>query len=100
MPDAIGHYDEILRGVQRLAGAKQLPGEFRADELRAAATRAMTDEHCIAHHAFLVLLRGADSAVVNAQLGKRFAAREAKVPDDVVAFGGRGIVGRECGVGE
>ena len=77
MPSAITM--KYLRGIERLPGAKQLAGEFRTDELRAAAAGAVTDEHRVAHDALLVLLRSADSAVVNAQLGQRLAAREAEI---------------------
>ena len=84
-------------GVERLAGAKQLARELGPDELRAAAAGAVADEHGVADDALRILLRLAERAVVQPQLGQRLAVREPEVADHEVALRRRGIVGRVTG---
>ena len=66
--DAVGQHDEVARGVERLARAKQLAGELGPDELRAAAAGAVPDEHGVAHDSLGILFRrcpacGSESSV-------------------------------------
>ena len=55
--------------VERLAGAEQLAGELGPDELRAGAARAVADQTALRTMPLRVLLRSAQRAVMNAQLG-------------------------------
>ena len=50
-----GRMMKYFVGVEQLARAEQLAGELRADELRAAAARAVHDQHGVAHDALRVL---------------------------------------------
>ena len=93
-PIASGKHDEKLRGIERLARAEKFAGEFRPDELRAAAGGSVGDEDRVAHDAFLVLHRLADGPVMNLQFRQRLARGEFEIADDVVAFHWRRIIGR------
>ena len=87
MTDVVRQDDEVLRGVEQLAGAEQFPGETVGEELRAGPGRAVHDQHGIAHDAGGVLLRRAERAVVHPQLGQRFTRGEPEVPEHDVALG-------------
>src|SRR5262245_2891447 len=49
--DVVGDHDVPLTRVKRLADAEQLRGEFRPEELVAAAARAVEDQHGVLHDA-------------------------------------------------
>jgi hypothetical protein len=55
------------------------------------------DPHGIAHDALRVLLRFAERAVMQAQLGQSFAIRELELAQHEIAFDGLGVVGRARG---
>src|SRR4030095_15486365 len=84
--DAIRQDDEVLRGIENLAWAKQLPAEGPRQEAPAGAAGAMTDPDGIAHHARCVAARRADGAVMQFQFWERFAGTEGEVPRGEVAF--------------
>jgi len=82
--DTIRKHDEELRGIQRLPGAKELSGELWADELRAAAGRAVQNENRVAHHPFGIAPRLPERAVMDTQLRQRLARGEFEVSEDEV----------------
>ena len=91
MADGVWHDDEVLRGVERLAGAEQLARKARADELRAGAASAVHDEDGVADASVGVALRRADGAVVQPQFRQDLARCEAEVADDVIGLGDGGL---------
>ena len=91
--DGVDQHDEVASRVEGLASTKQLARELWPQELRSAAAGAVTDDHCIAHDSLGVLLRCAQRAIVNPQLGERCAVRELEIAHDEVAFNRRWIFG-------
>jgi hypothetical protein len=71
VPDAVGQHDEEARRVERLPRPEQLARELGADELRAAAGRAVQDEHRVHDAASRVAPRRPHGAVMDAQVGER-----------------------------
>ena len=71
--DSIRQNDEKLCRVECLAGPEKLASKFRANELCAAASGTMHDEHGIARFALPVFVDLADCPVMNPQLRQRFA---------------------------
>ena len=69
---------------------EQLAGKPAPHELRAGPAGAVHDQHRVGHHALRVPDRRAVGAIVHPQLRQRLAGGEPEVPEDVVAFGGRG----------
>src|SRR5215469_12478147 len=88
VPDAIGHHDEILCGIQRLTWPEQLAGEWLAQKSLAAAAGTVTNEDGIAHHALGIPNRLPKRAVVDSQLPERLSGGEPEIPHDVIAFRG------------
>lgn len=86
--DAVGQDDVVLRRVEKLAGAEQLVGELRLQELCSASTRAVQDQDRVAHDALGVLLGRAQRPIVQPHLLERLPAREAHVPRDPRPFPG------------
>jgi hypothetical protein len=82
--DAVGQNDEILRGVEQLARSEQLTPERPTHESRAGAGRAVEHDDRIPHDALRVALRLAEREVVDSKLGKRLAALELEVANDVI----------------
>src|SRR5262250_470699 len=62
--DAIGENHEILRSVQRLAGAKKLASELRREKLCAGAARSMKDQDRIVDASLCVSNGLAEGAVM------------------------------------
>src|SRR5262245_15977164 len=56
MPNSIRENDKVAFGIEKSAGAKQLTGKFRADELRTAATRTVHDEHRVTDNTLRIAL--------------------------------------------
>src|SRR5205823_10495331 len=83
---------EVLGRIQQAARHKQHIGKIGIEELPSAATGPVQDEHGIAHHAGWVALRRPERHVVNANLRKRFAARELEIARDPLAFLRRRII--------
>ena len=84
--DAVGEDHVVLRHIERLTGPEQFAGELWLQELAAAATGAMQDQHRIGDVAAGVARRLADGRVVQTQLRQRRARREAEVASDVVTL--------------
>src|SRR5438105_2900930 len=84
--DAVRKNDEIAARIEWLAGAEQSAGEFRPSELRAASTRSMQDEDCVAHYSLRIALRRADRPVMKAELRQFLIGCEGKIPDDEIAL--------------
>ena len=92
--DGVDQHDEVASRVEWLARTKQLAREFGSQELRTTAAGAVTDDHRISHHSLGVLLRSAQGAIVNPQLGKLCAIRELEIGHDEVAFDRRRVFRR------
>jgi|SRR5260221_9717670 len=69
VPDSVREDDEIPRGVEQSTGAEQFTGKFGTQELGAASTRPVHDEHGVANDALYVALKSAKRSVVQPQLG-------------------------------
>src|ERR1700722_12241755 len=90
--DTIRKNDEELRGIKWLPGAKELAGELRADELRAAAGRAVQNKNRIAHDPLGIAPRFAERAVMHVQLRQRLTGGESEVFEDELALDRHGIL--------
>ncbi len=96
--EVVGQDDEVARGVERLAFAKQFGGEdvargTLANEAAAFAAGAVQDEHGVLHDALVVAARLAHGAIMDANLGQGVARSEAKIANDIIAFDWFGEVG-------
>src|SRR5713101_2067274 len=83
VPDVVGKNDVVFFGIQQLAGAEELIGKPRVQESAAGSAGAVQDQYRV------VALKSADGRVVQAQLVQLFAAGEAEVLEDYIAFRSR-----------
>ena len=90
MADAVGNDDVVFRGVERLAGTKQLGGETRRQHARCRTAGAVQHQHRLAAGL-------AHGGVVKPQLARGLAAVEFEIPGDPVGLFRRGIVRRQRG---
>jgi hypothetical protein len=74
---------------------KQFAGEFRANELRAAAGGSVHDKHGVRHFAGRVFVDFAECPIMNFQLGQRFAGSKLEIPDGLIALGRWWIISGE-----
>jgi hypothetical protein len=84
--DAVGQDDEILRGVERLAGGEQLVGERGHQPRLAAGAGAMQQDHRIGDVAGGVALGRAQRHVMLLELRDLLPTLEAEVLDDEIAL--------------
>jgi hypothetical protein len=100
MTDVVGKDDEELGHVERLAGAKEDVRKDRAEERVGAPAGAMEEEYRVISVPLRVLMRLAESEVMELQFREAFAAAEAKILDNVCAVLGwpfsRGSLGAGC----
>ena len=57
--DVVRENDEVARGVEKLTGTKEFPGELRLEKLASGAAGAVKDEHGVRDAASGVTLRRA-----------------------------------------
>src|SRR5262249_37459287 len=86
MPDAVGQNDVAPHGVERLAGAVQLAGELRRQELAPGAAGAMEDQHRVGDRAGRIARRLPQGEDVDAELGERIARAETELAEHNVAL--------------
>jgi len=89
--DVVGQDDEVARGVEQLAGAKENVCKLRRKELASGASGTVQDQNGVGDIAAGVFFRLAEGCVVQAEFGQRLAGLEVEVMRDVVAFGGCGL---------
>ena len=83
--DAVRQNEMVPRSIEELPLAEELPGKFRTQKVAPLAGRPVHDEHRIANDPLAVACGRAQRAVVQAQLGQRFAGCEMKVANHKVA---------------
>src|SRR3989449_1419735 len=69
--DVVGQDQVVRGGIERSAGAVQLAGEQRRQELRARPARAVENQDGVAHPTSGIAPRLAERAVVQSQLGQQ-----------------------------
>src|SRR5207302_11063345 len=92
--NSIRQDDEEFCRIERLTIAEKFAGKLRSNELRAASSRSMHDQHCVRRLALRIFLRLPQGAVMDAQLRQRFATGEFEIANRVIAFRRRGIIRR------
>jgi hypothetical protein len=97
VPDVVRKNDVELRDIEGLAGAKEHVGKHRVKKGMGITARAMEQQDCVISVAGCVLVRLAQSEIVELQLRDRFTATEVKVTDDVVTIQGRPVAGLSVG---
>ncbi len=91
MPEVVRQDDEIPIGIEQLALAEEASGVALAQESAARASSAVQNQHGVPHHSVWILLRTADSSVVQLHFREGLAALEAVVAGNEVGFDGDGI---------
>ena len=84
--DGVGHDDQILRRVERLARREQFVGEARPQPVGPGAGITLQQQHGVDDITGGVALRRAERAIMHLQLGQALAAVEAVVFDDEVGL--------------
>jgi len=87
--DVVGQNDEVLGGVEELAGREKHAGEYRPEEIGAAAAGAVKDQDRVSGVSAGVFGRLAKRGVVDADFGEGLAGLEMEVVDDEIGFVGR-----------
>src|SRR5438552_3594851 len=89
----VGKYDEILLGIEELAGPKQDSAKGRSEELSAGTAGAVQNQHGVAHHALRIFLRSPQCVVMQLEFRHPLAGLELEVFDGKIPLLGRRIVG-------
>ena len=92
-PERVGHDDEILAGVERLARLEQFVGKRRAQPVGAGAGIALQQQHTVDNLPGGVSLRGPERAVMEFDFRQGLAAGKFVVADGEIALGVVGPVG-------
>src|SRR5437016_6443227 len=92
--NSIRQDDEEFRGIERLTIAEKFAGKFRANELRAASSRSMHDQHGVRRFSLRIFISLPQGTVMDTQLRQRFATRELEIANRVIAFRRCGIIAR------
>jgi hypothetical protein len=81
--NAVGNYDEVSRGVQRLPALKKYGVTFSEKTVQ-RSSRAVKKEHCIRNMAGRITYWISQSDIVNLQVKREVSAAEMKIPDDEI----------------
>ena len=90
MTNIVGKDDPIARDIERLAGAVELVGELRRQELAAGAARAVQHHHRVVDLAARVAVRLPKRRVVDPQFGQRLTRAEPETGNGGVAASSAG----------